>query len=247
MGPSRGQAGSVSAVLSRTIRHAREENDSPSGAFQLLMGVRRLLPIRHQSHPLRFWIGLLNSGMASPEQVFRAFLGSTEFTKSIAPVARLYFAHFGRFPDYRGLEYWVGRHQAGMTLQRISAEFSTSPEFAQRNGDLDDVAFVQVAFGNVLGRSPDAEALRYWVAQLGSGAVARGNLIAGFSEDPDFVARIAPSLYVTMMFFVLLRRTPDPEGFEYFVRFHGTSRQRAALARVLDSAEYRSQFESCRA
>jgi hypothetical protein len=88
------------------------------------------------------------------------FFRSAEFQNNIAPVARLYFAYFGRIPDYPGLMYWVGEFQAGGNLNAMSQAFADSAEFRSRYGALDDGAFVDLVYQNVLGRLPDAGGVR---------------------------------------------------------------------------------------
>ena len=102
------------------------------------------------------------------------------------PVARLYRAYFRRDPDTDGLQFWSS---TGYDLDRISQEFATSTEFQQTYGSLDDAAFVERVYQNVMGRSPDAEGRSFWTGQLGNG-VSRGSMMVGFSESREFVAQV---------------------------------------------------------
>ncbi|MGC9457623.1 MAG: trypsin-like serine protease [Halothiobacillaceae bacterium] len=62
-----------------------------------------------------YWYNLLASGQYSRAQIVKQFFDSNEFQGNIAPVARLYFAYFGRVPDYDGLMYWVNQVSGAAT------------------------------------------------------------------------------------------------------------------------------------
>jgi hypothetical protein len=100
---------------------------------------------------------------------------------------RLYSAYFLRDPDLAGLKFWIDRLTSGDDLGEVSQFFSTSPEFEETYGDLDDGEFVDLVYQNVLGRLPDATGRAFWVGQLGSGAFDRGRVMIGFSESPEYV------------------------------------------------------------
>jgi hypothetical protein len=63
-------------------------------------------------------------------------------------------------------------------------------------------------YSNVLGRSPDQGGLSYWVAKL-RGGMARGALMASFSESAEHVRRTSPTVGVTRVYFGLLDRAPS--------------------------------------
>ncbi len=101
-------------------------------------------------------------------------------------VTRLYSAFFGRAPDAGGLDHWVRQRAEGTTLVSVADHFAASAEFRDTYGSLDNGAFVDRVYQNVLGRSPDAGGREHWVAALSSG-LSRGALMVGFSESPEFV------------------------------------------------------------
>ncbi len=100
---------------------------------------------------------------------------------------RLYLAVFLRTPDASGLEYWLAQRQAGTTLRGIATFFTESPEFMTRYGALDDGAFVELLYTNVLGRSPDQAGEQYWRGELAAG-MSRGETVLLFSDSPEFIA-----------------------------------------------------------
>jgi sugar lactone lactonase YvrE len=163
------------------------------------------------------WVGLIVAGTYTRPQVIDAFLRSQEFSGSVAPVVRLYFATFLRVPDYAGLTFNAGLVKSGtITLTQLADFFTASPEFAATYGALDNTQFVTLLYSNVLGRAPDAAGLSGWVSLLGSG-YSRGQVLLGFSDSPENQAAIANEVFVTMMYAGMLRRTPDPSGFSGWV------------------------------
>ncbi|MEM8823823.1 MAG: DUF4214 domain-containing protein [Pseudomonadota bacterium] len=101
-------------------------------------------------------------------------------------VFRLYGATLGRTPDATGFEGWYNAMAAG-TIQPLqaAAAFTNSAEFQQRYGALDNGAFVQLLYQNVLGRDADAQGLANWTARLEDG-MERAQVVRGFSDSQEF-------------------------------------------------------------
>jgi len=98
---------------------------------------------------------------------------------------RLYQAAFNRAPDESGLGYWISNMERGLSLQTTAGYFVASEEFGRRYGaNLSDADFVTQLYNNVLHRAPDAAGHAYWLHDLQIG-VARGNVLANFSESPE--------------------------------------------------------------
>ncbi|GGC23724.1 hypothetical protein GCM10011363_45330 [Marivita lacus] len=90
----------------------------------------------------------------------------------------MYIAYFNRAPDAVGLAFWGTAHANGMSLEAIAAEFATQPEtLATYPEGSNNLKFVSDVYGNVLGRSPDIDGLRFWAAQLDDANVTRGEFI----------------------------------------------------------------------
>jgi hypothetical protein len=180
--------------------------------------------------------------MLTRAELAAVFLATPEFEAKAAPVARLYLSYFLRVPDYSGLDFWIGRHRAGESIESISDRFASSPEFAGRYGSLDDHHFVDRVYRNVLGRAPDAAGQSFWTAKLAA-ATSRGQVMLSFSESPEYHALTGNEVFVTMVYAGMLRRAPDPEGFARWVDFLDAGNSREALIReVLESPEYRRRF-----
>ncbi len=107
----------------------------------------------------------------------------------VPEIQRLYLGYFLRDPDQGGLQYWTAQRQAGVTLAEVSEQFALSGEFVTRYGQADNPGFVDLVYQNVLNRQPDADGRAYWIGQLEAG-MTRGELMAGFTESAEFVARV---------------------------------------------------------
>ncbi|MEM8823822.1 MAG: DUF4214 domain-containing protein, partial [Pseudomonadota bacterium] len=64
-------------------------------------------------------------------------------------------------------------------------------------GGLDDNAFVNLLYNNVLGRDADAGGLARWTGDLASG-VSREAVVLGFSQSPEFIAGTAAEVTAFM-------------------------------------------------
>ena len=88
-------------------------------------------------------------------------------------ITQLYVGYYNRAPDPEGLDYWVGRYNAGMTLIEIANSFSvqvesttTYPWLNSRNLDAGLDQFITQVYQNLFERAPDADGLAYWKDQL---------------------------------------------------------------------------------
>ena len=142
-----------------------------------------------------FWVGQLAAGVSrgavmtgfseSPEMVARTGTVAPT-TVAQAEIYRLYLAFFLRVPDAAGSQYWVGLRQSGSSLESIAAAFAGSTEFISAYGSLTDYRFVELAYANVLARTPDAAGAAHWRGQL-AGGLSRGSMMVGLSESAEFI------------------------------------------------------------
>lgn len=105
-------------------------------------------------------------------------------------ITRLYDTVFNRVPDDAGLTFWTGALDAGAPLRAVADLFMRAPEFQATYGAPDNGAFVTLLYNNVLGRTPDAEGLNFWVGGLGGNLVGRPDVVASFSESPEHAAHM---------------------------------------------------------
>lgn len=121
-----------------------------------------------------------------------AELGERQFVDEIT---LLYRAGLGRDVDASGLDYWANSLAQGTGLDQIALSLIDSPEFAQRYGTPDTMAdadFIDLLYGNILGRAADEEGMSYWQGQLAAGA-DRADLLTAFSQSDENRANVFES------------------------------------------------------
>ena len=83
-------------------------------------------------------------------------------------------------------------------------------------GALDNAAFVNRVYQNVLGRAPDAAGLAFWTGQLNTAQLTRGQMMLQFTVSPEHRTRIQNRALVTLMYIGFLRRSPEPAGVAFW-------------------------------
>jgi hypothetical protein len=131
------------------------------------------------------------------------------------PAIRLYTAYFGRTPDTGGVKYWSKKLRSGTTLLNVSDFFSTSSEFKNTYGDIDEAEFVALIYKNVLLRNPDGTGFSFWTRQLQSGRYSRAEVMIGFSESSEFKLKSISRVGTTIAYVHMLNRVPTAG--EYFL------------------------------
>lgn len=104
----------------------------------------------------------------------------------IDSLVRLYDGALDRTADSEGLMYWLDKVEE-LTLNEVGDYFIGSEEFQATNNGLDNSAFIDLMYANVLERSADAEGKAYWVEQLASGD-SQGAVLIGFTESEESLA-----------------------------------------------------------
>lgn len=190
---------------------------------------------------LAYWSSTLEDGL-DPSTLIESLALSAEFEGTVAPVVRLYYAHFQRPPDYDGLTYWAGVARQGSSMAAISEQFVLSEEFSVTYGALSDRAYVDQVYQNVLGRAADPAGLTYWLSQL-SGGMTRGELMVAFSDSAEYRASIGSQVLATMLYVGMLRRAPEMVGLDYWadVIDDGVP-YRNVIAGFVGSGEYESRI-----
>jgi Ca2+-binding RTX toxin-like protein len=98
--------------------------------------------------------------------------GAERMSDLTTNLSELYVAMFGRAPDAGGLEYWSNELSSGKVpnLQGIAQlMYETGDARAYYPVGADNGTVISSFYQNVLGRTPDAEGLAYWVNELSSG------------------------------------------------------------------------------
>ncbi|WP_170923269.1 ExeM/NucH family extracellular endonuclease [Fulvimarina manganoxydans] len=107
-----------------------------------------------------------------------------------ATIYGLYGSIFGRTPDLTGISFWVDANESGVSLETVAEFFTQSAEFIDTYGaNPTDDALVDGFFGNILGRTGDAEGEAFWKAALDNG-LSTADLLLGFAQSSEFVGLI---------------------------------------------------------
>lgn len=217
-----------------------EYRDAPSPEAFVELQYADFLDRSPDAAGLAFWADRLARG-ASAAEVIESLLATPEFADTLEPLARLYLASFERVPDRDGLWFWENRRRGGQSWRAISDHFVASPEFQATYGDLDDTAFVQRVYRNVLDRPADDGGLAFWVDRLERG-MPRGDLIRSFSESAEFRDTTRGEVRTALLYIAMLRRTPDAGGLAYWSgRLGPGTSQQAAIEAMLGTPEYRDR------
>jgi hypothetical protein len=102
-------------------------------------------------------------------------------------ILRLFLATGTDPPDQDALDGWVGRYRDGEPLAGIGEAFAGGEQSTARYGRLDDDAFVDRLYRDVLGRAPSGDEAAHWAGRLAAGA-GRGEPLLAVSESPEYVA-----------------------------------------------------------
>ncbi|WP_252107283.1 MULTISPECIES: DUF4214 domain-containing protein [unclassified Halomonas] len=112
-----------------------------------------------------------------------AFRDDAVLGDTVDPLLRLYDAAFDREADGTGLGYWLDVSETA-GLGDIANSFVASREFAAQNSGIQNDAFIELMYTNVLQRESDAAGKQYWLDEMANG-VDQGNVMVGFIESEE--------------------------------------------------------------
>jgi hypothetical protein len=158
-------------------------------------------------------------------------LSADDLQNPVAPLARLYLAYFNRFPDYQGLRYYATERERGLSLDSISDDFAASREFELRYGRLDNATFLDRIFEHVT----DPGQRAFWLAQLDSGTMTRGQVVLAFSESVDFRTVTSNEVFVVLAYAELLGRAPEQQEFRRWLNHLDGGNARSAFIEALEA------------
>lgn len=108
---------------------------------------------------------------------------------------RIYKAAFARTPDNDGLKFWIVEMDKGTSLLDVSKGFVASEEYKTVYGtNPTPLEIVQKFYQNVLGRDGEDGGITFWVGEITSGNRTIEHVLAGFSESPENIEGVAPSI-----------------------------------------------------
>lgn len=108
-----------------------------------------------------------------------------------AAIVRLYQVLFGRTPDVKGVEYWMGLLRDGsVKVMDVATGFLASSE-AQSHGlsAADAATFLQHLYQTAFNRTPDAAGLAYWQNALQHGT-SQAQVAAGFATSDEASVKV---------------------------------------------------------
>jgi N-acetylmuramoyl-L-alanine amidase len=158
-------------------------------------------------------------------------------TSDVASFVRdLYVDVLGRDPDPAGYDHWIsGLSDRSMDGATVAYGFIFSEEYISRNTTDED--YVKMLYRAILGREADKSGLEAWTRNLGWGETRYG-VFAGFVRSEEFVTEcsragfnagsyrsnyiydknVFATGFAKRMYTECLRRDPEPEGWESWIR-----------------------------
>lgn len=179
--------------------------------------------------------------------VSSAFFRSHEFQLKGFFVYRFYKVAFGRLPLYAEIIPDM-RRVTGATAEEVAAkkdaftnDFMARPEFRGRFDGTTDELFVDRLAETAGVSLPNRNEL---VAALASGAKTRGQVLREVVESAEVSRREYNSAFVAMQYFGYLRRDPDTDGFNAWLRVLNANPEdyRTMVRGFASSVEYRLRF-----
>jgi hypothetical protein len=167
------------------------------------LAFRDLLNREVDASGLAYFVSEVQAQRITRASIYGQLFSSAEFEARMLPIVRLYSGTFLRTPDLEGLRYWHSRFASGETIDEIAEQFAHSPETVTRYGFLSNLGYVLRLYENILARAADVSGVSFWTSQLDAGMVTRGQLLARFTESPEYVA-ITRSMHLTDMAYLLI-------------------------------------------
>ena len=191
------------------------------------------------------WVNALDSGLSKADLI-EAFMNSGEFRFEGKFIAQSYLGILTRDADHAGFRGWLGALLAGVSREQIVQVFLNSGEFQSRFGsNLTNGQFVETMYNNILLRSSDPGGFNGWVQALNSGQVTRAQVALGFLDSGEFQNLSASQnrVDISLLYFDMLRRDPDPGGFSGWVGVLNSGVPlTSAIGAFINSPEYQARF-----
>jgi uncharacterized protein DUF4214 len=122
------------------------------------------------------------SGMAARQTVAAGLTQSAEYYSNFITAA--YNKYLGRGPEASGLAYWLNLMQnQGLSDEHLEAGFIGSTEYINDHGGAGS-GWVTGMYVNLLGRTPAASEVQYWLKQLAAGE-STADIAYGFAASQE--------------------------------------------------------------
>jgi hypothetical protein len=177
----------------------------------------------------QFFANALNTG-ASRASVVSALQNTAEYRN--LEVTDLYNRLLKRAPDAGGLAAFTAQLAQGSTMEQIEAAFIGSAEYYKASGSTTN-GFLAAAYGDLLGRQPDAGGLTFFGNQLAM-AVSRATVATELVSGSEGAQKT-----VDRLFEQLLHRAADAGAKTYFgTQLQDDMRDEQLVAVLAASDEY---------
>ncbi len=193
--------------------------------------VTRDLVFRFLADGARTTLGTqLANGTKTRAQVVSSLMDSAEYRG--LDVDRVFTKYLRRKVDPAGRTYWTNSLGSGKPLVKFRAQLFGSNEYFTKNGGT-NASFVQAAYADVLGRSPDAAGKTYWTNKLNGGA-DRGSVALQFLSSTEARRNIVKDQFLRF----LDRMPTDGESTSWVTTLAGPTGEQDLIAFLATSSSY---------
>jgi hypothetical protein len=174
----------------------------------------------------------------------------------------LYRTFFNRDPDPDGFAFWLGYLNGGLTRNGVMYSFAYSPEFRQLLEETfgsalarPEADLVNDCYRGIMARFPEVAGFRFWVTTMRNAQCAgldyvksvSRQLALDFFNSAEYAARNRDSSgYVEDLYDAIMRRGPEPEGFNFWVGVienKALTRQQL-LDQFINSGEFQARVQN---
>ncbi len=181
----------------------------------------------------------LTSGERTRAQVTAGLMGTDEYRG--LDVDRTFVKYLRRVPDPGGRTYWINGIRNGKALWRFRAQLFGSNEYFTKAGGTNS-AYVQRAYADVLGRTPDRSGQAYWTGKLDKGA-DRGSVALQFINSPEARRRLVDDQFLRF----LDRYPTEGEQATWVAKLPATTGEQDLIAFLVNSSGYYKPHVASRA
>jgi hypothetical protein len=154
------------------------------------------------------WVGAMQNGSVSDEQLEAQFIGSTEYIQNhgclgAAWIRGMYQDLLGRQPSDPEVQAWVGFLSQGGSPITVAFDFAASPER--------EAIRIQNDYQTYLGRAASQAEVDVWVLAFNNHQATNEDVIAGFVGSPEYFAKHYANAadWIFSAFNDILGRNPD--------------------------------------
>jgi hypothetical protein len=229
-------------ALEKTNPTVRDNDIFSSDRLFVRQQYRDWMGIEGTLEGVNFWTDAISRKLNSRGQVIEAFSKHSGFTDYFPVVFRQYLIAFQQIPDKQWLDASVKNLRQGISVSSFAQTLALSSELEKKNSRLDDAGYVRFLYRNTYAREASQTEVENWVKVL-AGGKTRGALLLDFAESPFYKEITASRVTAAMLFYIMLRRQPQPQEFDNWVRSlnSGTTTLKAIEIFMATDA-YRSRF-----